>query len=136
LKISDLHILNTFKDAAKNTALILSVLDQNEIKLRQQFQERIKESFAKVQALKISVSPSLLERMQIDGGGVEFVKRILHDEMASGDMKSGFKKLEEHIPHKVELSLEYLVIQPQFISLFTSEEVEFCKKLMAKYNLS
>jgi hypothetical protein len=113
----------------------MSVMDETEIRLRELFQQRIETSFAKTQALKIPVGELLLQRMEKDGGGVEFVKRILHDEITSGDMKPGFKQLEKQIPHKVELSLEYLVIQPEFTSLFSTEEVEFCRKLMAKYNL-
>jgi hypothetical protein len=73
--------------------------------------------------------------MKLDGGGVEFIKRILHDEMTSGEMKSGFRKLEEPIPHKVDLSLEYLTSRPKYQKLFSDKEVEFCRKLMVKYNL-
>jgi len=118
-----------------DTSLQLSTLDEQEIALRRDFQEAIKRSFAITQSLKLSISPNLLERMEKDGGGVEFVKRILHDEMTSGDMKSGFKKLAEQIPHKVELSLEYLVTRPTYTPLFSTEEVAFCKQLMAQYRL-
>lgn len=135
IHITDIPTLNQFKNDGRNVALAMSITDETEIRLRQQFQQRIEESFAKTQALKIPVGESLLQRMENDGGGVEFVKRILHDEMTSGDMKPGFKQLESQIPHKVELSLEYLVIQPEFTCLFAPEEVEFCRKLMAKYNL-
>ena len=133
--IPDLATLKLFKNQGRNVALLLSVTDEKEIRLRGYFQQRIEESFAKSRALKIPVGETLLDRMKTDGGGVEFVKRILHDEINSGDMKPGFKQLESHIPHKVELSLEYLVVQPEFTCLFTPQEVEFCRKLMAKYNL-
>lgn len=66
---------------------------------------------------------------------VEFIKRILHDEISSGEMKSGFRKLEEKIPHRVDLSLEYLVTRDNFRVLFSDKEFEFCKKLMDKYGL-
>lgn len=127
--------LKAFQQNGKNVALILSVTDETEIKLREQFQDRIKQSFDTAQALNIRVGDGMIERMENDGGGVEFVKRILHDEMTSGDMKPGFKQLESQMPHKVNLSLEYLVIQPEFNSLFTEQEVAFCKKLMTKYKL-
>lgn len=84
---------------------------------------------------KIPISATMFERMMADGGGVESVKRILNDEISSGEMKSGFKKLEEQIPHFVELSLEYLVSRPKYLSLFSVQEVAFCKKLMEKYAL-
>jgi hypothetical protein len=95
----------------------------------------VKKSFHIAESIKITISPSLFERMESDGGGVEFIKRIIHDEITTGDMKSGFKKLEEQIPNRVDLSLEYLVSRPKYESLFTKQEVEFCKKLMTKYNL-
>ncbi|WP_127132491.1 phospholipase D-like domain-containing protein [Pseudoflavitalea rhizosphaerae] len=134
-QVPDLPTLNKLKQEGRNVALLLSVTDEKEIRLREQFQDRIKESFARSRALKISVGESLLERMEKDGGGVEFVKRILHDEMTSGVMKPGFKQLANHFPPKVDLSLEYLVVQPEFTCLFTTEEIEFCKKIMSKYNL-
>ena len=102
---------------------------------RQEFENAIRQNVDKSVAAGIPLTPNLMERMVRDGGGVEFVKRLLHDEMTSGDMKSGFRKLEEHIPHKVDLSFEYLVSRPNFEKLFSNEEVEFCKKLMKKYNL-
>ncbi|TXJ28087.1 MAG: hypothetical protein E6Q24_07100 [Chitinophagaceae bacterium] len=133
--ITDPGSLDGFRSSAMDTSHSLSILDEQEIALRLEFQEAIKRSFAVALSLDLSISPGLLERMERDGGGVEFVKRILHDEMTTGEMKSGFKKLAEHIPHKVELSLEYLVSRPQFVSLFTVDEVNFCTKLMAKYHL-
>lgn len=73
--------------------------------------------------------------MRLDGGGGEFIKRTLCDEMTSGDMKSGFKKLEEPIPNRVDLSLEYLVSRPRYQKLFSDKELGFCIALMKKYNL-
>jgi hypothetical protein len=135
LAIADPSALDSFRNSAIDTSHWLSTLDEQEIALRLEFQEAIKRSFAIALSLHLSISPTLLERMEREGGGVEFVKRILHDEMTTGEMKSGFKKLAEHIPHKVELSLEYLVSRPKFSSLFTAEEVGFCTALMSKYHL-
>lgn len=133
--ISDLASLRAFRTNSKDFAVIQSNLDEHEILLRQKFENDVREGVEKSRAAGIPPSPNFLERMVRDGGGVDFVKRILHDEMASGDMKSGFMKLEEHIPHRVDLSLEYLVSRPKYETLFSKEEVQFCKTLMAKYNL-
>lgn len=133
--INDIVSLKAFRTNSKDFAVIQSQLDEAEIQLRQEFENAIRQNVEKSVAAGIPLSPNLMERMVRDGGGVEFVKRLLHDEMSSGDMKSGFKKLEEHIPHKVDLSFEYLVSRPNYEKLFSTEEVEFCKKLMAKYNL-
>lgn len=133
--IQDMTSLSAFKSQIKDTALILSEIDEYEVNLRQEFENDVRISFDKAVAARIPISHLLLERMKSDGGGVEFVKRILHDEISSGDMKSGFKKLEEQIPPRIELSLEYLVSRSKYEMLFTPEEVRFCKNLMKKYDL-
>lgn len=127
--------LNQFREQGKVAAVMLAQLDEEEIQLRQDLEDDVKKSFDEALRIGIPISTLLLERMKLDGGGVEFIKRILHDEITSGDMKSGFKKLEEPIPHRVDLSLEYLASRPKYQKLFTDKEVEFCKKLMEKYNL-
>ncbi|MEI6141720.1 MAG: phospholipase D-like domain-containing protein [Mariniphaga sp.] len=133
--ISNILELETFKVTGKDAYVILAQIDESEISLRQELEDDVKTSFDQAIAIQIPISKLLLDRMKADGGGVEFIRRILHDEMTSGDMKSGFKKLEEPIPHRVDLSLEYLVSRPKYEKLFSKEHVEFCKKLMKKYNL-
>ncbi len=134
-EVTDPKTLKEFKEFGKEAATIQAQLDEAEIKLRQDLEDDVKKSFEEAIAIRIQISTLLLDRMKLDGGGVEFIKRILHDEMTSGDMKSGFKKLEEPIPHRVDLSLEYLASRPKYKNLFSDEEIEFCKKLMKKYNL-
>lgn len=133
--ITEVSDLNKFRKQGKVAAVMLAQLDEEEIRLRQELEEDVKRSFDEALSIGIPISTLLLDRMKLDGGGVEFIKRILHDEMTSGDMKSGFKKLEEPIPHRVDLSLEYLVSRPKYQKLFNEKEVEFCEKLMEKYNL-
>jgi hypothetical protein len=134
-QIVDISDLNQFKAQGKDTTIILAQLDEEEIRLRQELEDDVKKSFDEALRIGIPISTLLLDRMKLDGGGVEFIKRILYDEMTTGEMKSGFKKLEEPIPHRVDLSLEYLVSRPKYQKLFSDKEVEFCKKLMMKYNL-
>jgi phosphatidylserine/phosphatidylglycerophosphate/cardiolipin synthase-like enzyme len=134
-KITSHLDLNRFKEHGKALAVMLSQLDEEETKLRQDLEEDVKKSFDEAIRIGIQISSSLLDRMKSDGGGVEFIKRILHDEMTSGEMKSGFRKLEEPIPHRVDLSLEYLTSRPKYQKLFNTSEVDFCKKLMEKYRL-
>ncbi|PKV76266.1 phospholipase D-like domain-containing protein [Pontibacter ramchanderi] len=133
--MNEIADLNQFKEQGKVAALLLAQLDEDEIRLRQELEDDVKKSFDEALRIEIPISILLLERMKLDGGGVEFIKRILHDEMTSGEMKSGFRKLEEPIPHRVDLSLEYLVSRPKYQKLFSDKEVEFCKKLMSAYNL-
>lgn len=133
--IENRDALDNFQKIGKDSNAVLAKLDEEEILLRKDLEAAVKKSIDEALSLKIPISQMILERMNLDGGGVEFIKRILHDEISSGEMKSGFKKLEEPIPHRVDLSLEYLVSRPKFEKLFTEEEINFCKKLMNKYNL-
>jgi len=135
IQVKEIGELNQFKEQGKVAAVIFAQIDEEEIRLRQELEDDVTESLNKAISIGINVSPLLLERMKLDGGGVEFIKRILHDEMTSGEMKSGFRKLEEPIPHRVDLSLEYLASRPKYSSLFSREEIQFCTGLMHKYNL-
>jgi hypothetical protein len=127
--------LENYKDVGKEVSVFLTLLDEAEINLRQELEDDVKKSMKEAIALNIPISPMLLDRMKLDGGGVKFIKRILNDEIDSGDMKSGFKNLELPVPHRVDLSLEFLVARPKYETLFTKKEVEFCKNLMLKYKL-
>ncbi len=133
--ITEVADLNKFSEQGKVAAVMLAQLDEEEIRLRQELEDDVKKSFDEAVRIGIPISTLLLDRMKLDGGGVEFIKRILYDEMTSGDMKSGFKKLEEPIPHRVDLSLEYLASRPKYQKLFNDKEVDFCKNLMKKYKL-
>lgn len=133
--ISNSDMLTAFKVSGNNALFLMSVTDENEIALREKFEEDVKSVFEKSKAAKIPIGENLEERMIAEGGGVDFVKRILRDEMVSNDMKSGFKRLTEEIPHRVDLSLEYLVSRKKYHSLFSEEAVNFCVELMKKYNL-
>lgn len=133
--ITEVADLNKFSEQGKVAAVMFAQLDEEEIRLRQELEDDVKKSFDEAVRIGIPISTLLLDRMKLDGGGVEFIKRILYDEMTSGDMKSGFKKLEEPIPHRVDLSLEYLASRPKYQKLFNDKEVDFCKNLMKKYKL-
>lgn len=133
--ITDISELNQFKVLDKIAAREMSKIDEDEIILRQELEDDVKKSFNEAKRIGISISEFLLDRMKLDGGGVEFIKRILYDEMTSGEMKSGFKKLEEPIPHRVDLSLEHLASRPKYQKLFSQQEIEFCQILMQKYKL-
>ncbi|MDO9581207.1 MAG: phospholipase D-like domain-containing protein [Bacteroidales bacterium] len=135
IPVTDMNILNSFRDKSRNMAVVLAELDEKEILLRQQFEDDVRRAFDEAKAEKIAISQLVLDIMMADGGGVDSVRRLLNDEISSGEMKSGFKRLEEHIPHRVDLSFEYLVSKPKYSSLFSPDIVEFCKKLMKKYGL-
>jgi phosphatidylserine/phosphatidylglycerophosphate/cardiolipin synthase-like enzyme len=107
-----------------------SMEDQQESQLRLLFQQRLTESFHQAQALNVKLSEDYLNRMIRDGGGVKFAKRIVHDEMRANEPKSGFMKLVHLSPPRLDLSLEYQILRPEFAPLFTEEEKAYCQKLV------
>jgi hypothetical protein len=136
ISIANFEELNNFRQQIANPIAVIAELDENEILLREEFEEAVKNSINN--SLKANIQfdyTGLLKRMQKDGGGVEFVKRLINDEIQTGEMKSGFRKLQEPIPHRVDLSLEYLVSRERFQSLFETSQVDFCLKLMNQYHL-
>lgn len=135
LKISNMIELNNFRNNPVDSINLLLKFDEAEIQLRKEFEEEVQLSINKSKE-KINIDYlGLLDRMKLDGGGVNFVKRLLNDEISSGVMKPGFKKLENTIPHSVDLSMEYLVSKSKYHTLFTQEEISFCVNLMTKYRL-
>jgi hypothetical protein len=136
ISIANFEELNNFRQQIANPIAVIAELDENEILLREEFEEAVKNSINN--SLKANIQfdyTGLLLRMQKDGGGVEFVKRLINDEIQTGEMKSGFRKLQEPIPHRVDLSLEYLVSRERFQSLFEPRQVNFCLNLMNQYHL-
>lgn len=127
----------TYKQNSKNVSKLQSKLEVWEIELRQEFENEITNSINQSHSLGIMLQYTpLLERMKSDGGGVYFAKRLIHEEIQTGKMKPGFKKLEEHFPPQIKLSIEYLVAHPKYQVLFSTEEVDFCSFLMRKYNIN
>lgn len=129
-RVTDTAMLSEYKATGLNLALMQAVIDETEIQLRQQFQDRITTTFQKAKALDLHLSDKFFETMIRDGGGVDFVKRILKDEMRDNKIKSGFLKLLELTPPRIDLSLEHQVLQPEFATLFTEEEKAFCRNLL------
>ncbi|UYQ93814.1 phospholipase D-like domain-containing protein [Chitinophaga horti] len=129
-RIDRFETLGYYQTHNRDFSITLSKLDEHEIELRKLFQDRITETFHKAQGLKLGLSDEFLRQMVREGGGVNFVKRILRDEMRTNEVKSGFMKLVLLTPPRLDLSLEFQVLQPEFGILFSEEEKAFCQKLV------
>lgn len=136
IQVTHTNDLDAYRQHGKNVAVLQSELEILEIDLRQEFEDAVRHSMQISKDIGIQIYyTSILERMQSDGGGVYFAKRLIHEEIQTGEMKPGFKKLEEHLPPRVDLSIEYLVSQPKYSKLFSENEIGFCSNLMRKYGL-
>lgn len=72
-------------------------------------------------ATAIGCSSHIFERMLRQHGGVQTAKRLI----ASGDIQNGFERLAEL--DRLDLSLEQIMLNPEFAPLFTPEELEAAK---------
>jgi phosphatidylserine/phosphatidylglycerophosphate/cardiolipin synthase-like enzyme len=135
IRIENKHALNAF-GLTNDGHVLMTNADETEIALRQEFENDVKASLLQSKARRIPISTDyIIKRMSLYGDGVEFVKRIIHDENGTGEMKSGFNKLERAFPPAIELSFEYLVCKPKYETLFTDSEIAFCKKVMNRYQV-
>jgi len=62
-------------------------------------------------------------------GGVETAKRLLH----SKQIAQGYTILEE--ANRLDLTVEALVLKPEWRELFTSEELQIAQKRLNEYHL-
>lgn len=136
-RINEYMDLDFYSRNNKDVPKLQAALEEWETLLRHEFEDEVMQSINKSREIGIiQYYTSLLERMESDGGGVLFAKRLILEEIASGIMKPGFKRLESHFPPQIELSIEYLVAKPKFEKLFTSKEIDFCSGVMRQYGIT
>lgn len=73
----------------------------------------------------IGYSPSYFRQMIVNDGVLETCHRLIQKNDIAG-YASGFERLWEE--HKLQWSMEYIVLKPQYRELFTEEELRICKK--------
>ena len=118
-----------------NARVVIELIDEEEMLLRQEFQNEIEIGTETAKRLKIAVNFNLIyDMMKAKGGGVELVKWIIKDTISKKEYKSGLKKLYEH--NQLPLSFEYLVCKSKYGKLFTSEEIGHCKKVMSDFSIT
>jgi hypothetical protein len=80
-------------------------------------------------AVKIGYRPTTFRRMLADLGGVEAARRLIR-----GDATYGFTKLWEK--KRLDLSVEMLILKPEWRRLFTEEEHTLARKRLKAYGFS
>ncbi|WP_165832103.1 phospholipase D family protein [Novacetimonas pomaceti] len=73
--------------------------------------------------------PTLFLKMIADHGGVETARRLMR-----GSATSGFEKLWEN--NRLDLSVEALILRPEWHSLFTEEERKLARRRLRQFNYS
>lgn len=113
-------------DGVKDTL----VVPKNSNELGRQLMEELLESCTYMRK-KLKYTPKRFQQMLADYGAVLTAKRLL----AKDDM-SGMTGLYELIKNdKPELSMEYIVMQEKYRSLFTDEEIKVCIDRLKKLDV-
>ncbi|QGZ35653.1 phospholipase D family protein [Stappia indica] len=79
------------------------------------------------ETMSFGYKPTTFRRMVADHGGVEAARRLIR-----GTATSGFEKLWEN--GRLDISVEALILRPEWHSLFTDEDREIARKRLKQYN--
>jgi hypothetical protein len=77
---------------------------------------------------KIGYKPNIFMSMRIKYGTVEAIKRLVH----SDEVSSGFNNLWEK--KRLDLSMENIIQETDWATLFSDEDRLLAKKRLEKYN--
>lgn len=73
-------------------------------------------------------NPTRFNQMLARYGGVETARRLIHAEMETGQTSDGFGTL--FLCGRLDLTIEDSVCKSEYSSLFTSEEICHCTRLL------
>ena len=77
-------------------------------------------------------NPTRFNQMLSQYGGVDTAKRLIASGIASGNPSDRYTTL--YLCGRLDLTMEHSVCKPEYQSLFTSEEIDYCKQLLKKNN--
>jgi hypothetical protein len=98
---------------------VLTVIDvrlEGMMTLEDEFEKRLRDAVRS--SIALGYNPTLFADMLKSWGGVGVARRLI----ASGEIQYGFKKIVA-MGHP-ELSMESIMLEPQFVPLFTAGELE------------
>lgn len=74
-------------------------------------------------------NPARFLQMLNQYGGVETAKRLIKKSKDSGIISDGFIKLAYELDRQ-DLTMEYVILKPEYSELFTPEEIDYCKSVL------
>ena len=75
-------------------------------------------------------NPTRFNQMLARYGGVETAKRLIQNGIATGQTSDGFATL--YMCSRLDLTMEESVCKAEYTTLFTPEEIDYCKELLGK----
>lgn len=73
-------------------------------------------------------NPTRFNQMIAQHGGVETARRLIQNGIATGRISDGFGTL--CMCGRLDLTMEHSACKSEYRSLFTSEEIDYCKGLL------
>ena len=75
-------------------------------------------------------NPTRFNQMLARYGGVETARRLIQNGILTGHTSDGFATL--CMCSRIDLTMEHSVCNPEYESMFTTEEIDYCKELLGK----
>ena len=96
-------------------------------KIAFQFENELKDKMLRAKK-ECRYNPTRFNQMLSQHGGVETAKRLIGSGIASGNPSDGYTTL--YLCGRLDLTMDHSVCTPEYQSLFTSEEINYCKRLL------
>lgn len=96
-------------------------------KIAFQFENELKDKMLRAKK-ECQYNPTRFIQMLSQYGGVDTAKRLIASGIASGNPSDGYTTL--YLCGRLDLTMEQSVCKLEYQSLFTTEEIDYCKQLL------
>ena len=96
-------------------------------KIAFQFENELKDKMLRAKK-ECQYNPTRFNKMLSQYGGVDTAKHLIASGMVSGNPSDGYTTL--YLCGRLDLTMEHSVCKPEHQSLFTTEEIHYCKRLL------
>ena len=97
--------------------------------LELQFERELQDKMLRAKK-ECKYNPTRFNQMLAQYGGVETAKRLITSGMASGAASDGYTTL--YLCGRLDLTMEDSVCKSEYRSLFSQEEIAYCRKLLGE----
>lgn len=98
--------------------------------LEKKFEEELRDDMSKAKE-ECGYNATYFLRMLEENGGVKTAKILIQKSIKTNQISDGFVRLR-YFENKPEFTMESCVIKEEYSSLFTQEEIQYCKDLLDK----
>jgi hypothetical protein len=102
------------------------------LEVEQKFNEEMRQIYDKSKELTPPYKPTRFKKMLDQYGGIETANRLL---ISSSKIPDGFIELYSRGPEALKLTVEYLILKPEYSVLFNPDQHEIAKKRLKQLNI-